>query len=157
MGNKLGTVFKWLTNLATQVTGTLPVANGGTGVTTATLCFAVAMSDETTVLSTASTTVPKATFHMPIAMTVTSVKAGLTTAGTGAALVTVDIHEAGTTILSTKITIDATEKTSATAATQPVISDTALAVDSLIELFLDVRDTDNVATGLKCYITGNPA
>jgi len=117
--------------------------------------FAVALSDETTVLPTASTTVPLLTFHMPFAFTVTGVKAGLTTAGTGAALVTVDIHEAGTTILGTKITIDATEKTSATAVTQPTITDASLAADSLIECFLDLRDTNNVATGLKVYIIGH--
>lgn len=114
----------------------------------------VALSDETTVLGAASTTVPLATFHMPYAFTITGVKAGLRTAGTGAALITVDIHEAGTTILSTKITIDASEKTSGTALTAAVVSDASLAVDSYIEFFLDQRDTDNVATGLKVYIIG---
>lgn len=117
-------------------------------------CFIIACSDETTVLSTASTTVPFATFRMPYAFTITDVRASLRTAGTGAALITVDIHESGTTILSTKITIDATEKTSTTAATAPVISDTSLADDALIELFLDQRDTNNVATGLKVTIIG---
>lgn len=116
--------------------------------------FIVACSDETTVLGAASTTVPLATFRMPYAFTVTEVRASLRTAGTGAALITVDIHESGTTILSTKITIDATEKTSTTAATPAVISDSALADDALIELFLDQRDTDNVATGLKVEIIG---
>ena len=116
--------------------------------------FAIALSDETTVLGAASDSVPLATFHIPYAFTVTSVKAGLTKAGTGAALITCDIHEAGTTILSTKITIDASEKTSATAATPPVISDSTLASDALIECFLDTRDTNNLATGLKIYITG---
>lgn len=116
--------------------------------------FIVAVSDETTVLPAASTTVPLVTFRVPFGFTVTGVRASLTTAGTGAALVTVDIHDSGTTILSTKITIDATEKTSETAATPPVISDSVLADDAEIELFLDVRDTDNVATGLKVTIVG---
>lgn len=116
--------------------------------------FIIACSDETTVLGAASTSVPLATFRMPYAFTVTAVRASLRTAGTGAALITCDIHESGTTILSTKITIDATEKTSTTAATAPVISDSSLADDALIELFLDQRDTDNVATGLKITITG---
>jgi len=116
--------------------------------------FIIALSDETTVLGAASTTVPLATFRMPYAFTVTAVRATLRTAGTGAALITVDIHEAGTTILSTKITIDATEVTSTTAATPPVISDSALADDVLIELFLDVRDSNNLATGLKVEIIG---
>ena len=115
----------------------------------------IALSDETTVLPVASTTVPLATFRIPMAFTVDEVRASLTTAGTGVALVTVDIHESGTTILSTKITIDASEKTSETAATPPVISDSSLADDAEIELFLDVRDTDNVATGLKVTLIGH--
>ena len=114
----------------------------------------IALGDESTVLAAASTTVPVTTFHMPYGFTLTDVKAGLTVAGTGAALVTVDIHEAGTTVLSTKITIDASEKTSTTAATPPVISDSALAEDSLIEVFVDLVDTDNVAAGLKVYLIG---
>ncbi len=115
----------------------------------------LALSDETTVLDPASTTVPVMTIRMPYKFVLTGVRASLTTAGTGAALITVDIHESGTTVLSTKITIDATEKTSETAATPPVISDSSLANDSLIELFLDVRDTDNVATGLKVTLLGH--
>ena len=78
------------------------------------------------------------------------------TAGTGVSLVTVDINESGTSILSTKITIDASEKTSDTATTPPVVSDTSLTNDSEITIDLDQIDTDNVATGLKVYILGNP-
>ena len=113
----------------------------------------VASSDETTVL-TAGT--GKTTFRMPYAFTVTGVRATLTTAGTGVSLVTVDINESGTSILSTKITIDASEKTSDTATTPPVVSDTSLTNDSEITIDLDQIDTDNVATGLKGYILGNP-
>jgi hypothetical protein len=116
--------------------------------------IAIACGDETTVL-TAATDV--ATFRMPYAMTVTEVRASLTTAGTGAALVTVDIHESGTTILSTKITLDASEKTSTTAATAPVISDSALADDAEITIDVDQIDTDNVAAGLKVYLIGTRA
>ncbi len=115
----------------------------------------VALTDELTVLPTASTTVPLFTFRMPYKMIVTEVRASLTTAGTGAALVTVDIHESGTTILSTKITIDATEKTSTTAVTDSTISDSDLADDAEMEVFLDVQDTDNVATGLKVMLIGH--
>ena len=116
--------------------------------------IAVALGDESTVLAAASTTVPVTTFHMPYAFTLTDVKVGCTVAGTGAALVTIDVHEAGTTVLSTKVTVDATEKTSGTAATPPVVSDSTLAVDSLIEVFVDLVDTDNVAAGVKVYLIG---
>lgn len=114
--------------------------------------FVVAASDETTILSTGTA---KTTFRMPFAFTITEVRASLTTAGTGAALVTVDINEGGSTILSTKITIDAAEKTSQTAATPPVISDAALADDAEMTIDIDTIDTDNVATGLKIYIIGH--
>ena len=116
--------------------------------------IAIALGDESTVLAAASTTVPVVTYHMPYGFTLTNVKVGLTAAGTGAALATFDVHEAGTTVLSTKVTVDASEKTSATAATQPVISDSALAADSLIEIFVDLVDTDNVAAGAKVYLIG---
>ncbi len=114
----------------------------------------MALSDEVTVLPDASDSVPLLTFRMPYKMKLLSVRASLTFAGTGAALVTVDIHESGTTILSTKLTIDATEKTSFTAATAVVISDDSLADDAEMEVFLDVRDTDNVAIGLKVMLIG---
>ena len=116
--------------------------------------ISIALGNETTVLAAASTSVPVVTYHMPYAFTLTNVKVGLTAAGTGAALVTIDVHEAGTTVLSTKVTVDASEKTSATAATQPVISDSALAADSLIEIFVDLIDTNNVAAGAKVYLIG---
>lgn len=111
----------------------------------------IACSDETTVLSTASTTVPVATFHAPYAMTLTRVYSGLRTAGTGAAVVTVDIHVNGTTIMSsTKILFTASQKLSA----DGILTTTALAVGDYVEIFLDQRDTNNVATGLKTYLVG---
>jgi len=110
-----------------------------------------AMSDETTIL-TAGT--GKLEFVMPFGFEVTAVLITLTTAGTGAALVTVDINDDGATILSTKLTIDASEKTSSTAATPAVISSSTIAANSVITCDLDTIDTDNVATGLKVYITG---
>ena len=113
--------------------------------------FITAASDETTAL-TAATDV--ATFRMPYAFTLTAVRASLTTAGTGANLVTVDIHESGTTILSTKITIDATETTSYTAATPPVISDASLAIDAEMTIDIDQIDSGGVSAGLKVTLIG---
>ena len=112
--------------------------------------FVVACSDETTALTTGT----KVTFRMPYAYTVTAVRASLTTAGTGANLVTVDISESATTILSTKITIDATETTSTPAATPPVISASALADDAQMTIDIDQIDSGGVSAGLKVYIIG---
>jgi len=113
--------------------------------------LAVACSDETTALTTGTA---KVTFRMPFGMVLTDVRASLTTAGTGAALVTVDINEGGVSVLSTKITLDATEKTSTTAATPAVISDSALADDAEITIDIDQIDTGGVSAGLKVYLIG---
>ena len=115
-----------------------------------TTSFVLACSDEETALTTGT----KLTFRMPFAYTVTAVRASLTTAGTGANLVTVDINESGTTILSTEITIDATETTSTTAATPPVISDSDLANDAEMTVDIDQIDSGGVSAGLKVYIIG---
>ena len=117
--------------------------------------MSMALGDESTVLAAASTTVPVVTFNMPYGFTLTNVKASSTVAPTGAALLTLDVHAAGTTVLSTKVTIDATEKTSGTAVTQPVVSTSSIADNSLIEIFVDQIDTDNVAAGVKIYLIGN--
>jgi hypothetical protein len=109
-----------------------------------------AASDETTALTTGTS---KITFRMPYAFTVSAVRASLTTAQTSGSIFTVDINESGTTILSTKLTIDNTEKTSTTAATQPVISDTALADDA--EITIDIDQVGNgTAKGLKVVLIG---
>ena len=113
----------------------------------------VAASDETTALTTGTA---KVTFRTPCAMTVTSVRASLSTAQTSGNIFTVDINEGGNSILSTKLTIDNTERTSVTAATQPVISDTALADDA--EMTIDIDQVgDGTAKGLKVTIIGTRA
>lgn len=113
----------------------------------------VACSDETTALTTGSA---KVTFRMPYAFTLTAVRASVTLAPTGSVL-TVDINEGGSTILSTKITIDATEKTSTTAATPPVISDSSLADDAEITIDIDTVGSTIAGTGLKVALIGYAA
>jgi len=108
----------------------------------------IAVGDETTAITTGTA---KVTFRMPFAMTLTAVRASLTTVSSSG-IPTVDINEAGVTILSTKLTIDASEKTSTTAATAAVISDTALADDAEITIDIDVAGTG--AAGLKVMLIG---
>jgi hypothetical protein len=113
----------------------------------------VAASDETTALATGTA---KITFRMPRAVTLTAVRASLTTAQASGTIFTVDINEGGSSILSTKLTIDNTETTSTTAATPPVISDTALADDA--EITIDIDQIGNgTAKGLKVMLIGNYA
>lgn len=115
--------------------------------------IAIACSDEGTALTVGA---GKVTFRMPFAFTLSAVRASLTTAQAGGSLLTVDINENGTSILSTRVTIDNGEKTSQTAATAPVISDTALADDAEITIDID-QIGDGTAKGLKVYLIGIPA
>ena len=114
----------------------------------------VAISDETTALTTGTA---KVTFRMPYAMTVTEVRASLTGAGSTSGTTTIDINDGGTTILSTKLTIDQGEKTSETAATPPVISDSALADDAEITVDIDAVTGGADETGGKILIKGTRA
>lgn len=126
--------------------GAWTAAGGGTN----TKVIQLACSDEGTALTTGTA---KITFRMPYAMTLSAVRASLTTAQASGSIFTVDINEGGTTILSTKLTIDNTEKTSTTAATPPVISDTSLADDA--EITIDIDQIGNgTATGLKVTLIG---
>lgn len=128
-------------------TGTSLVGAAGTS---APKVLPVACSDETTAITAG---VAKVTFRMPYAMTLSAVRASLTSAQTSGTVVTVDINEAGATILSTKLTIDNTEKTSTTAATAAVISDVNLADDAEITIDIDLVG-DGTAKGLKVYLIG---
>ena len=125
-----------------------------TAINTKTETIPIALGDESTVLATASTSVPVVTYNIPYAFTVTNVIISATVAGTGGSLVTVDVHDDGTTILSTKVTLDAGEKTSATASTQPVVSSGAIGANSLIEIFVDGVDSNNLCAGLKVWLVG---
>lgn len=125
-------------------------SGGGGGGGGGTQCIPVAISDETTALTAG---VAKVTFRMPYAFTLSEVRASVTIAPTGAALI-FDINETGASILSTKLSIDASEKTSTTAATPPVISDTALADDAEITIDIDQIGSTIPGAGAKIYLIG---
>lgn len=77
-----------------------------------------AISNETDAIATGTALI---TDRMPFAGTIIGVRASLSTQSSSGAP-TFDINKNGTTVLSTKITIDSGEKTSVTAATPAVIS-----------------------------------
>lgn len=110
----------------------------------------VAVSDETTDLTTG---VAKVTFRTPFAFTLTAVRASVNTAPTDAVL-TVDVNEAGTTVLSTKVTIDSGEETSETAAAGEVISDSAIGDDAEITIDIDQIGSTAAGKGLKVWLIG---
>lgn len=108
----------------------------------------IAVSDETTALTTGTA---KVTFRMPFAMTLTEVRASLTT-DSSSGNPAIDINESGVSIFSTTLTIDSGEKTSTTAATPAVISDASLADDA--EMTVDIDTAGTGAAGLKVYLIG---
>lgn len=110
----------------------------------------IACSDETTAITTGTA---KVTFRMPYAFTLSAVRASVTTAPTGSTLI-IDINESGTTILSTKLSIDASEKTSTTAASAAVISDSSLADDAEITIDFDQVGSTIAGAGVKVYLIG---
>ena len=113
----------------------------------------IACSDETTDLATGTAV---ATFRMPFAMNLQEVRASVTTAPSGATLI-IDINESGVSILSTNISIDDGEKTSETAATAPVISDSSLADDAEITVDIDQVGSTTAGAGLKIWLIGTRA
>ncbi|MFQ5618779.1 MAG: hypothetical protein ACE5FR_07380 [Rhodospirillales bacterium] len=136
---------------AATTSATNAAASATAAANSAKTAFLVAVTDETTAITTGTA---KVTFRIPFALTLTDIRASLTTASTSG-VVTVDVNEGGTSILSTKLTIDATEKTSETAATPAVVSDTALADDA--EITIDIDTAGSGAKGLKVTFVGDPA
>lgn len=132
------------------ISGVVQQLPAGDSLPGSTESLIIAASDETTALTTGTS---KVTFRMPYAFTLTAVRASLTTAQTSGSIFTVDINEAGASILSTKLTLDNTEKTSVTAATAAVMSDTSLADDAEITIDID-QIGDGTAKGLKVYLIG---
>lgn len=112
--------------------------------------YIIFCSDETTALTTGTA---KVTFRSPCNLHLTSIKASLSTAQASGNIFTVDVNENGTSILSTKLTIDNTEKTNVTATTPVVLSDVTIAIDS--EITIDIDQVGNgTAKGLKVTLVG---
>lgn len=105
----------------------------------------MACSDETTPLATGT---GKIKIRLPWAGTLIALRASLSTAQTSGSILTIDVNKNGTTVLSTKLTIDNTELTSTTAATPPVISVSSFADDDQLSVDID-QIGDATAKGLK--------
>jgi hypothetical protein len=91
-------------------------------------------------------------FRIPTGSQVIGVGAYVDAAAVGATLTTIDINVAGVSILSTKITIDASEKSSKTAATPPVISDPDVAADAIFTPDIDAIGNTTPAEGLVVWM-----
>lgn len=157
LNDEVGTGLAYFQNgdLGTPSAGSLTNCTGlpWAGVTGRAIRLCLAVSDETTAL-TAGTN--KLRFRLPCAMTLSEVRASVNTAPTGSTLI-VDINEAGATILSTKLSIDASETTSATAAAPAVISDASLANNAELSIDIDQVGAVVAGTGLKVWLIGQEA
>lgn len=114
----------------------------------------IGVGDETTAISAGTN---KRRIRAPRAFTVTSIRGSLATAqASGANLVTVDVNNAGNSMLSTKLTIDNSEVTSETAVTAAVLDATYvdIADDALIAIDIDNCDGSTTAAGLKVTLIG---
>jgi hypothetical protein len=116
------------------------------------LPYSLAAGDETTPITTG---VGKAEFQIVHgAFELVAIYATLTTAGTGSTI-TIDVNLDGTSIMATnKITIDATEKTSDTAAIQPTLTTTTLTENGVVTVDFDAVDSGGVGAGPKIYLVG---
>lgn len=112
--------------------------------------LSIAVSDEVTLLTTGTA---KTTFRMPYGLKLTEVRASVNTAPIGADIL-VDINQTGSSIFSTRISIDAGEKTSTTAATPYVISTPTLADDAEITIDIDQVGSATAGRGLKIWLIG---
>lgn len=113
----------------------------------------IACSDETSNLTVGAN---KVTFRASYAFTLTAVRASVNTAPTGSTLI-VDINEAGTSVLSTKLSIDANETTSTTATSAAVISDSSIISDAEITIDIDQVGSSISGKGLKVVLIGTRA
>lgn len=109
----------------------------------------VPVGDESTAITTGTA---KRTFRMPFAMTLNAIPRGSLTTASSSGIVDIDIKASGVSIFSTRLTIDANESTSTSAATPAVLSDTSLADDE--QITIDIVDDGTNAAGLKTLIRG---
>jgi hypothetical protein len=107
----------------------------------------IPVGDETTPLTNGTN---KVRFRMPFAATLLAVRADVNTdtPPTGSALI-VDVNEAGTSVLGTKLSIDAGETTSTTAASAATITDSSLADVAEISIDIDQIGSTLAGAGLK--------
>lgn len=108
----------------------------------------VAATDETTVITTGSA---KVTFRMPYQLSLTKVRGSLVSPSTATGF-TVDVTHAGTSIFSTKLTFDANESTTESAATPAVLAVATLNDDAIMTVNIDGAGAN--AKGLKVTLLG---
>lgn len=113
----------------------------------------IACSDEVTALAAGASLV---TFVAQRDMIISAIHASLTTHQSGGSIFTIDVNKNGSSLLSTKVTIDNTETSSRTAATAAVLSATSIIAGDIFTIDID-QIGNGTAKGLKVYIIGTTA
>lgn len=132
---------------ATLTLGDEGFSGGSGGATTTPYDWVVALGDETTAITTGA---GKVTIRAPRAMTLSKIKGSLTTSGSTSSAFDVNVN--GSSVFSTTLTIDASEKTSETATTAAVLSTTSISADD--ELTFDIDTAGTGAKGAKITLVG---
>jgi len=109
----------------------------------------IACSDETSNLTTGNA---KVTFRAPYKFIINDVRLNVNTAPTGNTIL-VDINNSGSTIFTTRPSIDANEKTSTTAATPYVIGSPYVLDDQELTIDIDQIGSTVAGKGLKVHLT----
>lgn len=115
------------------------------------LDLCLACSDEVTDLIAGPN---KLTIMIPYAITITSVFASLSVAPSGSSFV-IDMNQAGVSFLSTKLSIDASEKSSNTAAIPYVLTNAIIPAYTEITIDIDQIGSVTPGKGLKVFIIAN--
>jgi len=116
-----------------------------------TTSFVIACSDESSDLVVGD---DKVQIRLPFAFELTDIIANVNVNPTGADI-NVQVQEDGANIMSgVGITIDADETSSETSATQPTITDSTLAFNSIISVDLDQVGSTLTGSGLKINMIG---
>lgn len=113
-------------------------------------CLIIAVSDETTDLTTGTA---KVTFCMPYNFNLVKVKASVGTVSSSGNPA-FDLNDDGVSVFSTTVSIDSGEKFSDTAVTASVLTSTPLAIASGSLMTIDIDTAGTGAKGAKLYLIG---
>jgi hypothetical protein len=111
--------------------------------------LAFACTDETSPITLASSSI---SLMSPRTFTLQQVIASVRTAQTTGSNLQVDVNVSGSSIMSSKVTIDNGQLTSLTSATGSIIASSSINLGDIITIDIDAVGTG--ATGLKIYLLG---
>ena len=154
LGLKTATTTVSVSSATAPTAGQVLTATSSTAATWQSVAWreSLALSDLSTAL-TASTSVVVGTYTFMQARTLSSINLSILTAPTGAAL-QVDTKKNGTTIWTTKPTIDAGEFSTLTAATPGVLATTSFAAGDVLTFYITQVGSTVAGVGLQAYMEG---